>query len=121
MTEEQGGATMGDANGTRAPAPESPDSPDDLLTLDEVAALLRVPRSWIYERIRRKLIPHVKLGKYLRFPRRALLRWVEGPDAVAAGAPDTDRVISDAARPRGRPLRLPARRSSATGTAPHNA
>ena len=49
---------------------------DELLTLDEAAALLKVPKSWIYERTRKGAIPHLKLGKYLRFPRATLLQWV---------------------------------------------
>ncbi len=49
---------------------------DELLTLDEAATLLKVPKSWIYERTRKGAIPHLKLGKYLRFPRAALLQWV---------------------------------------------
>ena len=43
---------------------------DELLTVDEVASLLKVPKSWIYEHTRRRVgerLPHVKLGKYLRF------------------------------------------------------
>ena len=43
---------------------------DELLTVEDVAAFLRVPKSWVYERTRRRGIerlPHVKLGKYLRF------------------------------------------------------
>ncbi len=42
----------------------------DLLTIDEVSALLKVPKSWIYERTRRRGVermPYIKLGKYLRF------------------------------------------------------
>src|SRR6266702_1977597 len=41
-----------------------------LLTVREVAAALRVPCSWVYERTRRRgheCLPHIKLGKYLRF------------------------------------------------------
>ena len=41
-----------------------------LLTVREVAELLRVPVSWVYERTRRRGIerlPHLKIGKYLRF------------------------------------------------------
>jgi excisionase family DNA binding protein len=49
---------------------------DELLTLEEAAALLKVPKSWIYERTRKGAIPHVKLGKYLRFPRFDLLQWI---------------------------------------------
>ena len=49
---------------------------DELLTLAETAALLKVPKSWIYERTRKGAIPHLKLGKYLRFPLAPLLLWI---------------------------------------------
>lgn len=42
----------------------------DLLTVHEVAQFLRVPASWVYERTRRRgrdKLPHLKIGKYLRF------------------------------------------------------
>jgi excisionase family DNA binding protein len=41
-----------------------------LLTVHDVAEFLRVPPSWVYERTRRRgrdRLPHVKVGKYLRF------------------------------------------------------
>ncbi len=50
---------------------------DPLLTLEEAEALLKVPRSWIYERTRKGDIPCLKLGKYLRFHREELLKWIE--------------------------------------------
>lgn len=79
----------------------------ELLTLDEVAALLKVPKSWIYERTRRKLIPHIKIGKYLRFSREALGRWLqdsaaEGPEQPAARHVEASAAVS---RRVGRPLR----------------
>ena len=43
---------------------------ETLLTVQEVAALLKVPVSWVYERTRRRgseRLPHVKVGKYVRF------------------------------------------------------
>lgn len=43
---------------------------DGLLTVDELASLLKVPKSWIYSHTRKRgaaRLPHVKLGKYLRF------------------------------------------------------
>ena len=49
----------------------------DLLTVDEAAALLKVPKSWIYERTRTGAIPVHKLGRHLRLPARALADWVE--------------------------------------------
>jgi excisionase family DNA binding protein len=49
---------------------------EELLTVDEVAALLKVSKSWIYEHTRARdmprseRLPHVKLGKYVRFDAR---------------------------------------------------
>jgi excisionase family DNA binding protein len=40
---------------------------DVLLTADEVAAILRVPRSWVYGHL--DLLPTVRLGRYVRFRR----------------------------------------------------
>lgn len=53
---------------------------NDLLTVSEVGALLRVPISWVYERTRRRgveRIPHFKLGKYLRFREPEVLNWLD--------------------------------------------
>ncbi len=51
-----------------------------LLTVGEVAELLRVPRSWVYERTRKRgleRLPHLKLGKYLRFEKGAVREFLE--------------------------------------------
>ena len=51
-----------------------------LLTVPEVAGFLRVPPSWVYERTRRRgrdRLPHVKVGKYLRFRLRDLETYLE--------------------------------------------
>lgn len=50
---------------------------EELLTVPEGAILLRVPRSWLYERTRRNAIPLIRLGKYIRLPKEALLKWAE--------------------------------------------
>jgi len=50
-----------------------------LLTARDVAILFHVPISWVYERTRRRgseQLPHVKLGKYLRFEEAAVLDFV---------------------------------------------
>ncbi len=52
---------------------------DELLTVRDVANLLRVPTSWVYERTRRRgndQLPHVKLGKYLRFEEAAVIDFI---------------------------------------------
>jgi excisionase family DNA binding protein len=49
---------------------------DELLTVEEVAQLLKVPTSWVYERCRECAsdpLPHIQLGKYLRFHKSDLL------------------------------------------------
>ncbi len=50
-----------------------PDSP--FLFVREVAALLRQPVSWVYERSRMGEIPHYKAGKRLEFDREEVLAW----------------------------------------------
>ncbi|MFX0201143.1 MAG: helix-turn-helix domain-containing protein [Candidatus Hodarchaeota archaeon] len=50
---------------------------NELLGIEEVAKILNVPRSWVYERTRRGEIPHFKLGKYLRFDAQAIEKFVE--------------------------------------------
>ncbi len=52
---------------------------NELLTVTDVAELLNVPKSWVYDRARvagRERIPHVKLGKYLRFDETAIREWL---------------------------------------------
>lgn len=38
-----------------------------LYTVQEAADTLQLPKSWIYERTRKKAIPFHRLGKYVRF------------------------------------------------------
>jgi len=66
-TAANGAATGGGADESR------------LLTVHEVACLLRVPASWVYDRVRRRgnsQLPHVKLGKYLRFELATITKFI---------------------------------------------
>jgi hypothetical protein len=58
---------------------------DNLLDAKTAGALLGVPGSWLLAQARRDAVPHVRLGKYVRFDSRDLLRWIEsvkrGPKA----------------------------------------
>ena len=52
------------------PTQRAPAESEALLTVHEVAELLRVPVSWVYERTRQRgmnRLPHLKVGKYVRF------------------------------------------------------
>lgn len=50
---------------------------EPLLDAREAAKLLHIPRSTLYELVRSRGLPHVKLGRRgLRFTRADLARWV---------------------------------------------
>jgi excisionase family DNA binding protein len=48
-----------------------------LLSAGEVAQLLGVPVSWVYEQSRRGRIPTVTLGRYRRYRRDSIEAWLE--------------------------------------------
>ena len=48
-----------------------------LLTAGQVAKLLGVPTSWVYEQSRRGRIPTVTLGRYRRYRAQAIDEWLE--------------------------------------------
>lgn len=50
---------------------------DRLLTAAEVAELLTVPVGWVREHTRSGAIPHVPLGRYVRYDRGDVLAWIE--------------------------------------------
>ena len=47
-----------------------------LLTAAEVAELLGVPTSWVYQQSRAGRIPTVTLGRYRRYRREAIEEWL---------------------------------------------
>lgn len=49
---------------------------DPLLTADEVADLMRVTRAWVYAQTRRDALPHLRLGRYVRYRRSAIETWM---------------------------------------------
>ena len=54
---------------------------EKLLTVDEIASTLRVPKSWIYARTRLSdqpdSIPHLVIGKYRRFRLSEVMAWIQ--------------------------------------------
>lgn len=47
-----------------------------LMTADEVAERLQVPRSWVYRAAREGDLPSVRCGRYRRFDERDVDRWI---------------------------------------------
>jgi len=75
----KGIATEDDALTTSATPQVSPEF-GVLLTVHEVAEILRVPASWVYERTRKRgleQLPHLKIGKYVRFRLADVERYLE--------------------------------------------
>ena len=48
-------------------------SSTELLTVQQLADKLKLPRSWVYEQSRRGQIPTHRIGKYIRFDLREVL------------------------------------------------
>jgi excisionase family DNA binding protein len=53
-----------------------------LLNADQVARMLGVPKSWVYEQSRRGRIPTVNLGRYRRYREDAISKWIEEREAA---------------------------------------
>jgi excisionase family DNA binding protein len=53
---------------------------EELMTVEEIAAFLKVHASWVYGHTRqrgRDQIPHIKVGKYLRFHMTQVRDWLD--------------------------------------------
>jgi len=49
---------------------------DKLLTIDELAEVLSAKKSTIYQWVHLGLIPHIKVGRLLRFRERDIEKWL---------------------------------------------
>jgi predicted DNA-binding transcriptional regulator AlpA len=78
----------------------SPLKAEDILTPEEVAARLKVPPSWVYEKTRarcRNPIPCLRLGRYVRFDWGAVINWLstasEQENAARPGISPKRRLV----------------------------
>jgi excisionase family DNA binding protein len=61
----------------------------ELLTVEEVATLLKVSRSWVYEHTRSRgaarteRLPYIKIGKYKRFDPRSVRDFLQRRSKIA--------------------------------------
>jgi excisionase family DNA binding protein len=49
----------------------------NLIGVEEMAKKLDVPVSWLYSRTRTNDIPHLKVGKYVRFNETEVWEWLK--------------------------------------------
>ena len=57
----------------------------DLLTLNEVCELLKVPKSYIYSLTHQRKIPHIKMMGHLRFRESAIDNWLREQEVRSGG------------------------------------
>ena len=73
----------GSLNGLPAHQAPRHDELHELMTVEEVASLLKVSKSWVYEHTRSRNVPraerlpHLKVGKYVRFEPQAVRAFIE--------------------------------------------
>jgi excisionase family DNA binding protein len=76
------------AQAARRHAATREEDSNQLLNIQQVAAMLHVPVSWVYGRMRKRSaqrLPGIRLGKYWRFREEEIHRWIEnqrGGDCV---------------------------------------
>jgi predicted DNA-binding transcriptional regulator AlpA len=73
---------------------------EDILTPAEVAARLKVPESWVYEKTRarcRNPMPCLRLGRFIRFDWNAVINWLttasEQENAARTGISPKRRLV----------------------------
>jgi len=64
---------------------ENQDLTEPLLDAKDAARLLKVPRSTLYELVRSRGLPHIKVGRALRFTRADIAVWI-GDNSYGRGA-----------------------------------
>jgi excisionase family DNA binding protein len=75
-----------DAAGRPVP-PQGPYWDLDLLTPDDVCALLKVKKSWLYDAVETGALEAIRLGRQLRFRPSALDRYLEERASNGNGSP----------------------------------
>ncbi len=58
----------------------------EVLTIDELAAYLKVPKSTLYKLVREGKIPSQKIGRHWRFLKGAIDHWLEETRANEPGS-----------------------------------
>jgi excisionase family DNA binding protein len=60
------------------------DKPGDVLTIEELSAYLKIPRSTLYKLVREGKIPSQKIGRHWRFRKETIDRWLDETQAEAS-------------------------------------
>jgi len=55
----------------------------EVLTIEDLAAYLKIPKSTLYKLVREGKIPSQKIGRHWRFRKEAIDRWLEATNVPA--------------------------------------
>ena len=58
----------------------------EVLTIGELAAYLKIPKSTLYKLAREGKVPANKVGRHWRFQKRSIDRWLERERAIVPGS-----------------------------------
>lgn len=65
----------------------------DVLTIGELAAYLKIPKSTLYKLVREGKIPSQKIGRHWRFRKGAIDHWLEDLPAATGAEEGGTRVV----------------------------
>jgi excisionase family DNA binding protein len=57
----------------------------EILTIEELSAYLKIPKSTLYKLAREGKVPANKVGRHWRFQKRSIDRWLERERAIVPG------------------------------------
>ena len=61
-------------------------TPERLLTIEQAAAVLNVPRSWLRDKVTVREVPHLRLGRHVRFAPEHLRRIIAASETPTQGS-----------------------------------
>ncbi len=70
-------------------------SNSDILTVEEAAELLKIPRSSVYKLAQEGIIPAKKVGRHWRFHRQTILNWIIDTNRSSVGKVNQPSERSD--------------------------
>ena len=62
------------------------EKPGEVMTIEELAAYLKIPKSTLYKLVREGKIPSQKIGRHWRFRKGAIDHWLEEKRADESGS-----------------------------------
>ncbi len=77
--------TITDITAKERPALRPGSERDELMTAEELAERLRMTRAWVYSETRLDRIPHLRLGRYVRYRRSTIEHWIAELEALPNG------------------------------------